>query len=359
MQIPYNRFGANKPAKPAWHRYILWLLLGATTISIAAGIKLFFVLFGANIVLHNDSDRHLYIRQGTTLDQLVDEMKNRHILVHPGEFRWVARQKDLGAYIKPGHYELTPGMNNIRLVMNLATGHQTPVRVIFNNIRTIPQLAGRLAKQLEADSAALLKTFSDTLLLRKAGFTEATLPAIFIPNTYEMYWTIPPADMFRRMLHEYHVFWDSARMALCRADGLTPVGVVTLASIVEQETNKNSEKSRIAGVYINRLHSGMPLQADPTVKFALGDFGLKRIRHEHTETDSPYNTYKYAGLPPGPICLPSIASVEAVLNYERHGYYYFCAKDDLSGYHEFSRSYDEHMQNARRYQKALNRMNIN
>ncbi|HAQ64452.1 MAG TPA: endolytic transglycosylase MltG [Bacteroidales bacterium] len=358
MMIPFNRFSARKTEKPAWHRYILWSLMGATVLALIIGIKLYMVLFGTAITLPADTYGHLYVRTGETLESIAEDM--RKMGVHPRlrEFKWVAHRKKLDQTLKPGHYVLTNGMSNFQLTRMLALGRQTPVRVIFHNIRTIGQLAGRIASQIEADSASLIKTFNDSVMLNKAGFNASTLPAMFIPNTYEVYWTLTPKEFFNRMHDEFNVFWDESRKKRCAEMGYSITQIVTLASIVEQETNKNSEKSTIAGVYINRLRKGMPLQADPTVKYAVGDFSLRRITGEHLTIDSPYNTYKYQGLPPGPICFPSIASVEAVLNYEDHGYYYFCARDDLSGYHEFARDYNTHMTNARRYQRALNALGI-
>ncbi len=356
--IPFNRFGARKSEKPAWHRYILWSLMGATMLALIIGIKLYMVLFGRAVTLPAGTSGQLYIRTGETLDMVTAELEKMGVHNHISEFKWVAYRKKLEQNLKPGHYVITDGMSNFQLIRMLSVGKQTPVRVIFHNIRSLEQLAGRLAGQIEADSASLIRTFNDSAIQRKAGFNAASIPAMFIPNTYEVYWTITPEHFFSRMLGEYKAFWNESRKNKCKEMGYSIEEIVTLASIVEQETNKNSEKSTIAGVYINRLRSGIPLQADPTVKYAVGDFSLRRIRREHLTIDSPYNTYKYNGLPPGPICIPSIASVEAVLNYEDHGYYYFCAKDDLSGYHEFARDYNTHLRNARRYQHALNAMGI-
>lgn len=358
IHLAANRFTANKPHRPRWHRYVLWSLMAATAISIALAIQLFAILFGDNIKVTNPNESHLYIRQGNTLEWVAKHLSGRGQLRHPRQFLWLARKRSGNRPLPSGHYKLTHGMSSLRLINTILNHKQTPVRVTFNNLRTLGDLARRLAQQLEADSASLLKAFSSQSLLINSGFTLQTVAALFIPNTYEVYWTVTPDDLFVRFQKEYQRFWDSTRKEQSRQAGLTPVEVSVLASIVEQETTKDSEKPTIAGVYLNRLRAGMPLQADPTVKFALGDFGLKRIRHEHLLVDSPYNTYKYAGLPPGPICLPSIASIDAVLNYQDHGYFYFCAKDDLSGYHTFARSYDDHLANARKYQKALNQRGV-
>lgn len=348
----------NKPPRPRWHRYVMWSLMAATAISLVLAIQLYAILFGDNIKVATPDESHLFIRQGATMEWVTTHLVKRGQLNHPRQFLWLARIKAGDRPLASGHYQLANGMSSLQLINKLLHRQQTPVKITFNNLRTTGDLSKRLAQQLETDSASLSSAFASQLLLNKSGFTHQTVAALFIPNTYEVYWTVTPDDLFVRFQKEYQRFWDSARTEQSRRAGLTPVEVSVLASIVEQETTKNSEKPTIAGVYINRLKTGMPLQADPTVKFALGDFGLKRIRHEHLLVDSPYNTYKYAGLPPGPICLPSIASIEAVLNYEDHGYYYFCAKDDLSGYHVFARSYNDHMANARKYQKALNRRGV-
>lgn len=358
MPIPLHHSFAQKPKKPSWHRYIIWSLLAATILALATGLKLYLVLFGANIHLPDEAGKHLYVRKGATIESVAADLHRRGILANPREFLWVAHRKNLDQNLKAGHYELSDGMSNFLFARMLSLGRQMPVKMVFHNVRTFEQLAGTLARQIEADSASLMKVFGDSALLRQYQQTKQTLYQLFIPNTYEVYWTISPQELIGRMKRESDVFWDSTRVKKSDDLGFSKNQVITLASIVEQETNKNSEKAVIAGVYINRLKSRMPLQADPTIKFAVGDFGLRRIKGEHLAIDSPYNTYKYAGLPPGPICLPSIASVDAVLNYSDHGYYYFCASDDFSGYHVFARNYQEHLVNARRYQRALNARGI-
>ena len=203
-------------------------------------------------------------------------------------------------------------------------------------------------------------TYSEKIVkLRKAnGYSQETFPALFIPNTYEVYWTMTPAQFVARMVKENDRYWNMSRKDKAKAQGLTPIEVITLASIVDEETNKDDEKPIVAGLYLNRLHRGMLLQADPTVKFALGQFELRRILYAHLNVDSPYNTYKYAGLPPGPIRIPSMAAIESVLNPTKHNYIYMCAKEDFSGYHNFASSLTQHNANARRYQQALNQRGV-
>jgi UPF0755 protein len=249
-------------------------------------------------------------------------------------------------------------MSNNDLVALLRSGRQDPVKLIFNNIRTPEQLAGRIARQIEADSVSLITAFRDTNRLNKLGIPMHHLAMLFIPNTYEFFWNTTAEGFIERMIREYDAFWSGNRDERLPAIRMSRAEVVTLASIIEMETRKNDEKDRIAGVYMNRLRIGMRLQADPTLVFAHGDFSIRRVLKRHKNIDSPYNTYRYAGLPPGPIAFPSISSIDAVLNYETHDYLYFAAREDFSGYHNFSRTYYQHLANARRYHRALNERNI-
>ena len=249
-------------------------------------------------------------------------------------------------------------MHNNTLINLLRSGRQEPVRVTIQNVRTRDELAGKIGRNLEVDSARLVKLFNDPAYLAKFDISPPTLFVLFIPDTYEFYWNTSGDQLFKRIYQEYQHFWTSRRRQMADSLHLSVAQVVTLASIVEKESNKNDEKPVIAGVYLNRLKKQIPLQADPTVIFAWNDYRIRRVLKMHTEIKSPYNTYLCAGLPPGPICLPSIASVDAVLHAANHGYFYFCAREDLSGYHNFASSLEEHNRNARRYQKALDKMNI-
>lgn len=260
--------------------------------------------------------------------------------------------------IRAGRYSISPGISTLALFRNLRNGHQAPVQLVISTTRTLNDLAQKLSTQLATDSTIWATTFADTVLCAQFGYTRETLPCLFIPNTYEVFWNITPENLLKRMQKENKAFWTDSRHKAAKAVGLTEHEVITLASIIEQETANNAEKPMIAGMYLNRLHQGMKLQADPTVKFALQNFALRRIMHEHLMTNSPYNTYLYKGLPPGPICIPSIASIEAVLHPSRHNYLYMCAKEDFSGTHNFTVTYTEHLENARRYTNALNTRNI-
>ncbi|MCQ2293385.1 MAG: endolytic transglycosylase MltG [Bacteroidaceae bacterium] len=238
--------------------------------------------------------------------------------------------------------------------------HRAPrtVRLTIPIVRTTPELAGRLAAHLDADSAELMTAFSDVALIDSLGYDEQTLPAMFIPNTYEVYQWITPRNLMLRLKKESDDFWTSQRRRQAREQGLTPIEVMTLASIVEQETACDAERATIAGLYLNRLRKGMRLQADPTVKYAVGDFSLKRVLKVHLKCDSPYNTYEHEGLPPGPICIPSLASIKAVLKPASHNYIYMCAKEDFSGTHNFAVTAAEHLRNAQNYANALNKAGI-
>lgn len=260
--------------------------------------------------------------------------------------------------IRTGYYRLPSSSSTIKAYKTVKHGMQTPVKLVLNNVRTNGQLAGKIAKQIMLDSTEIIKALNDTAICRSYGYAPNTIIAMFIPNTYEVYWDMSIDKLLKRMDKEHMAFWNQSRLAKAEEIGLTPLEVSILASIVEEETAVNDEKPMVAGLYINRLKRGIPLQADPTVKFAVGDFTLKRILHKHLETDSPYNTYKVAGLPPGPIRMPSINGLNSVLNYQNHSYIYMCAKEDFSGRHNFATTLAQHNANARRYQNALNRRGI-
>jgi UPF0755 protein len=261
--------------------------------------------------------------------------------------------------VKGGHYVVQKGMTYERLVKMLYLGQQTPVNmVISGTVRTKSRLAGILAKQIEADSISLLDAFNDSVFLKELDFTPDNSILLFMPNTYNVYWNRNVKQLFRDMKREYDRYWTADRLEMVKRLNMTKEEVMTLASIIVEESAKYDELPMIAGVYLNRLRVGMPLQADPTVKYALNDFSLQRILTVHTEVDSPYNTYRYKGLPPGPICIPDGRAIDAVLNHAQHEYLYFCAKDDFSGYHVFAKTLQQHNRNANAYRNALNRRRI-
>ena len=300
----------------------------------------------------------LYIDQDDTADSVYHKLNDVASAGKVPVFRLAASLTGYASHVRPGCYNVGDGANLLTVFRRLRGGLQTPVSLTIPNVRTMEQLAARLSRQLAADSATLARAFRDTALCAQFDCDTATLPCLFIPNTYEVFWTISATDLLKRMQRESQAFWTDGRKAKAREAGLTEKEVITLASIVDQETANNAEKPAIAGMYLNRLKQGMKLQADPTVKFALRDFALRRIMHEHLTVDSPYNTYLYEGLPPGPIDIPSVESIDAVLNFAHHDYIYMCAKEDFSGTHNFAKTYAEHLQNAARYAKALNERNI-
>lgn len=302
------------------------------------------------------AERELYVSARADYAGLTNSLMPA--LRHRSAFRAYARRLGLAESFKPGHYVLRKGMSVIEVVRMLKLGMQTPVQVTIQNVRIPSQLAARLSRQLDADSTAWMKVLTSPEVAREAGFDSVTFFSMFLPNTYEFYWTVTPEEFVKRMRREYDRFWTEERDAKRARSGLSRVEVMTLASIVAEETRQTDEMPRVAGVYINRLRRGMPLQADPTVKYALQDFGLRRILHKHLKYKSPYNTYLNKGLPPSPICMPSLAAIDAVLNFERHDFLFFCARPTFDGYHNFARSYGEHLANARAYSAELNRRNI-
>lgn len=300
----------------------------------------------------------LEVGEGFTYRQLQDSLFTGGKITDPGLFRVVATLRRLESPIKPGHYELRKGMTANEVVVMFRSGRQSPIDITFNNIRTMEQLAGRLGSQLDMDSALLVKYLKSDSVAAEYGFTPENFICMFVPNTYEVYKTISPSALMHRMGREYDRFWAGRDEKIERTGLKTREEVCTLASIVMEESSKEDEFRTIAGVYINRIKQGIQLQADPTIIFAVGDPDLRRVRQKHLEIDSPYNTYKNKGLPPGPIRMPSIAAIDAVLDYEEHGYIYFCAKPDFSGYHAFARTLAEHRKNARAYTNALNTAGI-
>lgn len=326
---------------------------------LAAGIYLYAHISAPALKKVNDESIFIYIQTRASFEDVYIQLKDYYGLGRPQLFRQLSYKMNFHNTVNPGRYRLDGSMDMIDLIRLLRSGNQTPVNVTFNNIRFANQLAGRVSKQIEADSTELIALMQNAVYLAQFGITPKQLPAIMIPNTYEFFWNSSPEMFIKRMHRESERFWSTQeRKEQLALLGLSRHEVVTLASIVEAETKKANEMPRVAGVFINRLRRGMFLQADPTVIFATGDFTIRRVLNRHKTIDSPYNTYLNRGLPPGPIAFPSIRAIDAVLNYEKHNYYFFCAREDFSGYHNFSRTYSEHRIHARRYHQALNRLNI-
>ena len=302
--------------------------------------------------------RFVTIATGASFQEVMDSMSVGR-LTHPSSFSTCAHWTGYPSQIKPGKYRLEPGWSNLRILLQLFRGDQEPVRLTINNLRTLEELAGKLSRRIEPDSLTLLSSLRSPVLVDPGINLEAdSALCLFIPNTYEVWWTITPDELIRRMGQENRKFWEGPRTEKANTLGMTPAQVYILASIVEKETLVQSEKPDIAGVYLNRLRTGMPLQADPTVVFALRAFQRERILFEDLSYDSPYNTYLYPGLPPGPICMPEISSIDAVLNASAHEYLFFCAKPDNSGAHVFATTLREHARNAQRFRAWLNSRGI-
>lgn len=339
-----------------------WKLVGVVllVLAVAAGVfgwRMWREFFGPGPKFAT-KDRILLIPTGSTFDQVVDSLRSAGMIKDEQAFRWLADRKQYVSKVKPGRYRVPSGVSLNALVNKLRSGEQDPVRITFTNIKGLPQLAGQVAKYIEADSQAVIEAIRDPATVQRLGFKPETIIAMFIPDTYEFWWTVKPEAFVERMAREYKRYWTPERQAAAKALGLSQSEVSTLASIVQSETARADEAPVIAGVYLNRLRIGMPLQADPTLKFALGLDSLSRLWDGDKRVDSPYNTYTHTGLPPGPINLPEPRFMDAVLHPKKHDYLYFCAREDLSGYSDFAVSYEQHQQNARRYQRALNARGI-
>lgn len=334
-------------------------ILALSVMMITLSFYFYQVFYSPNTLLESDADYTLKISSNSTYQSVTKQLYDDFVVNEMVSFGFVARILDYQDNVKPGLYTIKPKMTNVELVRLLRSGNQTPVRVTFNNIRLKEDLAEKITSNLEISSDQFLELLQDSVYIRKFDFNEETIMSMFIPNTYELWWNTSAETLFDRMYKEYQSFWTDERKQKAQALGLTQTEVSTLASIVQAESQqKADERPIIAGLYINRLNLGMPLQADPTLVFAVGDFDLKRVLNVHKEIDSPYNTYKNLGLPPGPINLPDIKSLDAVLNADDNSYLYMCAKEDFSGYHSFATNLAQHNANARRYQAALNAAKI-
>ncbi|NCO63056.1 MAG: endolytic transglycosylase MltG [Flavobacteriales bacterium] len=317
-------------------------------------------MFKPNTIFNNDS-AYIYIPTNASYDGVRNQLKP--LLKDINKFDALAKQKKYVSHVKAGRYVIKKNMNNNDII-NSIRSHNVPIKVSFNNQESIEKLAGRIGLQIEADSSSLVTAMLDESFLGKANFKKNTALGMYIPNSYEFFWNTS-AEQFRdRMLKEYNRFWTDNRLQKAESLGLNPSQVIALASIVYEESKKPDEQPTIAGVYINRLKVGMPLQADPTIKFAAyqlpqyKDKVIRRVLNIHKDIDSPYNTYKYAGLPPGLIAMPDVSAIDAVLNYENHYYYYFAADAKRLGYHKFAKTLSQHNVNAREYQRFLSLQGI-
>ncbi len=301
---------------------------------------------------------YVYVDSDDTIDSVYTKLSPVATSRGMSVFKMFAGHSSYGKHVRSGRYAIRPGEGVLKVFRHMKNGQQEPVQLTIPSVRTMDKLAGAISGKLMLDSATLYKALTDQHVCQKYGYDTCTIACMFIPNTYDMYWNVSLDKFLERMQKESKKFWNFERMEKAKAMGLTPNQVITLASIVDEETANNAEKPMIAGMYYNRFKTGMPLQADPTIKFALKRFELKRIYENLLFVKSPYNTYRNIGLPPGPIRIPSVAGIDAVLNHVHHDYLYMCAKEDFSGTHNFARTYEEHLKNAAKYTKALNERGI-
>lgn len=350
-----QKSGKKKKKSQSWiHRNSLALLIGLIAIFVAALSVAAFVFIPYSGT--DGKSEWIYIPGGSSRAAVKDSMKMNLGSSMGNRVYIIWKLMGGNPEVSRGAYKVSPGQSALNISRRIARGRQTPVDVKFNGTRTIRQLAERIASQMECTPEEFLEACDE--VLPDSGFARPTYPAAFIPDSYEFYWSATPRNVVRRLLDYRNRFWDKERRAKAAALGLTPVEVASLASIVEEETAKADEKPKVARLYLNRLNKGIKLQADPTVKFASGDFTLRRITAKHLAIESPYNTYKVTGLPPGPIRIAMPSTLDAVLNAPHHNYIYMCAKEDFSGYHNFATDYPTHLANARRYQAELNRRGI-
>ncbi|HEY2582638.1 MAG TPA: endolytic transglycosylase MltG [Mucilaginibacter sp.] len=328
---------------------ILIVSLGIT------GVNYYLKYFGPNVT---DKQEYLYIHTGAGFNDVYKTIREEGIVKDSTTFLWSAEHMNYINRVKPGRYRLHAGISNRRLINMLASGSQEPVTISFHNLRLKEQFAGFISKKIEPDSTAIIRLLDSASFVQNYGFTTDNVYTMFLPNSYQLYWNTSPEKLFKRMYVNYQKFWTPERTQKAQAINLSPIQVSILASIVDAEALHDDEMPTIAGLYLNRLNKGMKLEADPTVIFAKNDFTIKRVLSKYLSFDSPYNTYLHTGLPPGPIMMPSINAVDAVLDYKKTDYIYMCAKEDFSGYHNFASNMADHLANARRFQQALNERNI-
>lgn len=297
----------------------------------------------------------IYVKQGTNLSEIIEQLDKNGVLGSKSTFKLTAAFMGLRTKtLKIGAYKVKKGLSNAKIVNMLLKGRQMPINVVFRTVRTPEDFAMFVSEKFYVHQDSMMSILNNNDILKDFGVKDTTVMSILLPDTYQMYWTAKPKEIIQKLYQGYQKFWNKERIEKANQMGLTPLQIIILASIVEAETQKNDEKPIIAGVYLNRYFKKMKLQADPTVIFAAQDFTIKRVKGDILKIDSPYNTYLNEGLPPGPINNPSKTSIDAVLNYQKHNYLYFCAKADLSGYHVFAEDYETHKKNAKLYQKTLN-----
>lgn len=341
--------------KKTFPKWLSILLIIIVVVGGFVAFKAYSTFWGSSVTKAQD---YLYIHTGDTYEDVLKQIKENKIVQDPELFDYAAKAMKYPESVKPGRYKLTEGTGNRRFIGNLRGGFQDPVKLRFSNIRLKENFAGLLGKNFEADSSKFSAILNNPAVAEKYGFTADNFYVMFIPNTYDIFWNTAPDKVVDRFNEEYKKFWTAERLEKAKAQNLTPAEVSILASIVRGEALHNDEMPLIAELYLNRLKKGMLLQADPTVIYANNDFTIRRVLNKHLTIDNPYNTYRYKGLPPGPINMPPIVAIDAVLNPANHDYIYMCAKEDFSGYHAFATNVAEHQINARKFQKALDARNI-
>ena len=304
------------------------------------------------------ADGLIKVRKGSTIEQIGDSIKAATDETYSNRVKTMLHLMNANVENREGAFRVTQGTSPFTMARHIKNGMQSGVRFTFNNVRTLDEWAQRWGDTFMGDADDMRKALKDSTFCAKYGKTPQTIACLLMPDTYEFYWDITPEKTLDRLNDYYKDFWTSERKSKAEKLGLTPDEVATIASIVEEETSKADERGKVARLYLNRYQQGMRLQADPTVKYAIGDFSIKRITVEMTQVNNPYNTYRVNGLPPGPIRLPEKSTIDAVLNAPQHDYIYMCARPDFSGYHDFSRDYSSHLDNAHRYQEALNSRGI-
>ena len=332
---------------------LIWLLL----LAIGTGAVAAYKLFGSNTgsLTHG---QYLYIKTGSDYYAVLDALKEGDFINDMWSFNIIANRARFPNKVKAGKYKIEPGMSNFDIIRMLRSGRQEPVKLIINKVRTRQDLVTLITTQLETNSDSLNKLLGDSVFLADYELNANTYMCLIVPDTYEFYWNTDARKVLQKIGRNYFAYWTDERKELAKSKNLSPQQATIIASIVEEETNMNEEKGNVASVYINRMQKGIPLQADPTIKFAIGDFTIRRVTGQHLMYNSPYNTYMYTSLPPGPICTPSKKTIDAVLHAPDTKYLFFCAKEDFSGYHTFATTLAEHQRNARAYQKALDAKGI-
>jgi UPF0755 protein len=340
---------------------LLWVIaLIGLVITAYFAYYIYSAMFKPNTAFNNE-EAYIFIPSNANFSQVKDQLEP--LLLDMGKFEALAKRKQYTTSIKPGRYAIKKGMSNNDIINSIRINN-LPIQIAFNNQESLQALAGRISTQIEADSLQLIEAMTDEDFLKKNGFSGATALGMYLPNSYEFFWNTSGEQFRDRMLKEYQRFWTESRQAKAKQLNMSINDVMTLASIVYEESKMADEQPRVAGVYVNRLKLGMPLQADPTLKFAayqLPEYQntvIKRVLNKHKEIDSPYNTYMYAGLPPGLITMPDISAIDAVLNYEKHNYLYFAADAKNVGYHKFAKNLSQHNANAREYQRYLSSKGI-